>query len=41
MLALKMKIDLQQYDLEKPANQQAVLAQIDSELGKIRNPTTV
>lgn len=37
----KMKIDLQQYDLEKPANQQAVLAQIDSELGKIRNPTTV
>jgi hypothetical protein len=36
-----MKIDLQQYDLEKPENQQAVLAQIDAELGKIRNPASV
>ncbi|BDZ30582.1 deoxynucleoside kinase [Lactiplantibacillus sp. WILCCON 0030] len=34
----KMKIDLQHYDLEKPENQQAVLAQIDAELGKIRKP---
>ena len=37
----KMKIDLQKYNLEKPENREAVLAQIDAELGKIRNPANV
>ena len=37
----KMKIDLQKYNLEKVENQQAVLAQIDTELAKIRKPANV
>lgn len=34
----KMKIDLQHYDLEKPENIDAVLAQIDDKLSGIREP---